>query len=327
MSITSAADAGTEPITTPRGPLDPPEGVAWFKVLRRNEAANSWEAATIYDDSSRSHAPRHAIPDEPISEFILDHWGSGVYFCAWFNSQNRGRGRGKEIKLDDPRRPQRPLAFGGPAAAPAPAPATMAIAGAPAPAGAPFDTTAALLALLSQNPQLASLLQPQQPQSQLELARLERERERERREWEERRDRERREWEEERVRLRAAEERRAERERAAEDERRRRDDEDHRARLAAERRRHELELQQASEASGGIDREDFEQMFEELRAELKKEIDAKEKSIMGQLFDVVKAVAPAFLPQIMAAMNGGRAPAAPPAPVFPPAPPPAARPT
>lgn len=326
MSITSGADAGTEQITTPRTPLDPPEGVAWFKVLRRNETAATWEAATIYDDSQRSHSPRHAIPDEPISEFILDHWGSGLYFCAWFNSQNRGRGRGKEIKLDDPRRPQRPLAFGGPAVAPPAAPATMAIAGAPAPAAAPFDTTAALLALLTQNPQLAALLQPQHPQSGVELARLERERERERREWEDRRERERREWEEERVRLRAAEERRAERERAAEEERRRRDEEEHRARLAAERRRHEVELEQARDSSGGIDREDFEQMFEELRTELRKEIAEKEKSIMGQLFDVVKAVAPAFLPQIMAAMSGGRAPSAP-AAVFPPAPPPAPRPT
>jgi hypothetical protein len=314
MSISSSGEGGAEPITTPRGPLDPPEGVAWFKVLRRNEPANSWETCTIYDDASRAHNGRHTLPDEGIGEFILDHWGSGRYFCAWFSSENKGRGRGKEITLDDPRRPQRPIACGGPRVA---LPSSVPVA-ASAATTAPAPDVAQLLALLAANPQILQLVggAPAAPQqSQLELARLERERERERREWEERRERERREWEEERTRARAADERRAERERVYEEDRRRREEEEHRRRLQEERRRYEEELAALRENAGGVDEEQFREMFEELRDQLRAEMKQKEESLMGKLLDIVKNVAPAFLPQIIAAMPNGARPPLPPAPM------------
>ncbi len=292
----------TESVEPPPGPYDAPPGVVMIKVLRREivDGDARWVACLRYDSETASLVPYHPVPDEPISEFILDRWGSGTYHPCWFGPGSKAMGRGKTLELQDARRPRGPLQFGAP---PGIAPGSST----PASSSSSPPGIAELLALLT-NPQVAPLLTQLQgqPASQLELARIERERERERREWEERRERERREWEDERARARAADERRAERERQEEADKRRRDEEDHRARLLAERRRHEEELRNARENSGGVTPDDLEDMYERLKTELTAEMQRREKGMLEQIMDVVKMIAPAVLPQIQAAMGAAR---------------------
>lgn len=337
MSKKSTTEAGSKPddapedaSTAPRGPYDPKPGVVSMKVLRHETSGSdsSWTACTRYDSDAKSLTPYHDLPDEPISEFILDRWGSGTYYPCWFGPNSKAMGRGKTLELQDPSRPRRPLQFGAPAGIGAPSSSSSATSSAPA------SDLATLVALLS-NPQIATLLAPllqgQQQPNQLELARLEAQRERDRRDWEERQARERREWDEDRTRMRAQEERRLEREREEAADRRRRADEAHAEEIRNEKRRHALELEQLREerdAGGGIGEDEFEAMFEKVRDELRKEMAEREKGLLAQLFDVVKTIAPAFLPQIQAAMAaaGGaraRAPMQAPPLQMPPTPPPA----
>lgn len=271
--------------------MTPPAAATAFRVSRRNEAAQKWEACTFYDPKTCADLGRFPIPEEStITEFILDRWGSGLYYCPWLDSKNHNLGKSTHERLEDPSRPQKPLRCG--------VPGTPVAASAPMGAPAPALDIAALLALLS-DPKVAPLLaqlQGQQTPSQLEIARIERDRERERREWEERRDRDRREAEEERARAREREERRAEREREEQADQRKRD-----------ARRHEIEMEELrhrlSEGGGGIDQDAFEDAIDRVRDELRKEMEQKEQSLLKTIFSVVKDVAPAFLPAIAQAMG------------------------